>query len=446
MGRLFGTDGIRGVANRELTCETALRLGAAAAQLLARPGERPVFAIGTDTRISSDMLMLSVAAGLCAAGADVLLLGVIPTPAVAFLTVKWGCAAGVVISASHNPPEFNGIKLFSAAGMKLPDELEERIEQLMESGAAPVSAEAVGRVRSMHDSAVSEYIAHLRASAGTDLTGMRLAIDCANGASAVTAEKLFTSLGAEAHMLGCDMSGRSINTDCGSTHMESLCRYVVDNRLDAGVAFDGDADRCLFTDENGGIVDGDAMLAIFARDMQLRGELAKNSIVGTVMSNLGLIKFCRDSGIGFTATKVGDRYVLEELMLTGGSLGGEQSGHIIFPELTTTGDGQLTALMLLAALRRAGVRLSELAAIMTRYPQHMVNIRVSETGKAAFYTHPGVNGIIENARALLGADGRLLVRLSGTEPVIRIMAEGTDTGSVRAAAELAADKLGEILG
>ena len=445
MGRYFGTDGIRGTANKTVTCDMALRLGAAAGRLLAGCGGNPGCVIGADTRSSSDMLMLSVAAGLCSAGVDALMVGVIPTPAVAYLTAKWGCAAGIMISASHNPPEYNGIKLFSAAGMKLPDEIEACIEELMD--APPVSAPPshVGHVRHMRETALREYSDHLRSAADMRLDGLQIAVDCANGAAAATAGELLRSLGATTHMLNCDISGLRINEGCGSTHMEELCAYVRDRRLDVGVAFDGDADRCLCADENGNIVDGDVLLSIFAQNMLDRGLPRGKTVVGTVMSNLGLTKFCRERGLDFIPAQVGDRYVLENLIQCGGSLGGEQSGHIIFPDIASTGDGQLTAIRLMCVMRQEGLPLSMLAARMRRYPQHTENIKVTEAGRAAFHTHPEAKRIVDAARDALGDDGRLLVRLSGTEPLVRVMAEGPDDEHVRSVVRGLSDNLQKIL-
>jgi len=445
MGRLFGTDGIRGVANRDLTCELALRTGAAAAAVLTGSGRRGKYVLGSDTRISSDMLSLSIAAGLCSMGADVLMLGVIPTPAVAYLTRRYGCDAGVVISASHNPPEFNGIKLFSKDGMKLPDDLEEQIETLIASGAPLCQPDSIGRVSDFHAAAAADYTENLRAAAQGRLDGLRIAIDCANGAASVTAESLFSSLGAEVHLLSCSTDGKRINMDCGSTHMESLSKFVRENGLDAGIAFDGDADRCLCVDELGNTVDGDMMLAICAIDMKKQGRLTDSGVVGTVMSNLGFVRFCAANGITLETTRVGDRYVLEKMLQDGCMLGGEQSGHLIFPEFATTGDGQLTAIQILSILRRSGCSLSALASIMTRYPQHMINIPVSQDGKLRFYTDPEAAAAIEAGKRLMGDAGRILVRTSGTEPLIRIMAEGDDDAQIRSIAEYIAGKLRRIL-
>lgn len=447
MGRLFGTDGVRGVANAELSCPLALRIGAAAANVLADARRRAVFAVGMDTRASSDMLALSVAAGLCSAGADVIMLGVTPTPAVAYLVGKYKCDAGIMISASHNPPEFNGIKLFSGDGAKLADNLEMRIETLIESGSvlsAPTGT-GVGRVTDARHRAADDYTAHLRATSDISLEGLRIAVDCANGAASVTARELFSSLGVEAHMLGCDVESGNINEGCGSTHMELIAGYVAEHALDAGFAFDGDADRCLCVDETGALVDGDMIMAMCALDMKKRGRLALGGVVGTVMSNLGFIQFCRREKIGFEAARVGDRYVLEKMLRDGYNLGGEQSGHIIFRDYAATGDGQLTALQLLSLMRREKRTLSQLAATMTRYPQHMLNVPVSSGGRQRFHTDADVKAAIELAQAALGEEGRILVRASGTEPVIRVMTEGADEAKIRAVAEKVAAALQALL-
>lgn len=445
MGRLFGTDGVRGIANADMNCDLALRIGAAAARVLAVTGRRAVFAVGMDTRASSDMLALSAAAGLCSAGADVMMMGVTPTPAVSYLAVKYKCDAAIMISASHNSPEFNGIKLFAGDGMKLPDDMEARIEAIIESGAdtcAPPGG--IGRVTDVRCRAAEDYAAHLRSAAEISLNGLRIAVDCANGAAAATARDLFTSLGAEAHMLGCDTESGRINEGCGSTHMDFIAEYVAGHALDAGFAFDGDADCCLCVDETGALVDGDAIMAICALDMKNRGKLATGGIVGTAMSNLGLIRFCRREGIGFTSAQVGDRYVLERMLKEGCNLGGEQSGHIIFRDYAGTGDGQLTALMLLSIMRRSGRKLSELAAIMTRCPQHMINVPAGSGSRLKFQSDPHV-AAIEAAKEALGDGGRILVRASGTEPAIRVMAEGENEAEVRAAAESVAAALSRLV-
>ena len=333
MGRLFGTDGARGVANTELTAELAMNIGRAAAMVLVNDEvKHPTILIGKDTRLSGDMLEGALIAGLCSVGANVKLLGVVPTPAVAYLVKKYNADAGVMISASHNPFEFNGIKIFSSEGYKLPDDLENRIEEIVLDHAVPYATAndgEIGRVDTL-ESAVDDYINHVAEAVGEDLSGMEVALDCSNGSSSRTAEKLFTKLGVKVHMLFDEPDGININKDCGSTHTKKLQEYVRKNKLSAGLAFDGDADRCLAVDENGNLVDGDFLIAICANDMMKNGKLKKNTAVGTVMTNMGFSKFCEANGIDFVSTKVGDRYVLESMLQNGYNIGGEQSGHIIF--------------------------------------------------------------------------------------------------------------------
>ena len=438
MGRLFGTDGVRGVANKDLTCELAMKLGRAAAAVLTNKSTRhPRVIIGKDTRLSSDMLENAMAAGLCSVGASVVLLGVVPTPAVAYLVEKYKADAGIMISASHNSYEYNGIKIFSGDGFKLPDDLEERIESLI-LGEAPLPAAPadsdLGTVETAPN-ALRDYIDHVKSTVHFSLDGLEIALDCANGSSAMTAETLFTELGAKVHMLSNEPNGVNINDGCGSTHMEALIEYVKTHKVDAGIAFDGDADRCLAVDENGEPVDGDFIMAICGLDMKSRGKLNKNCIVGTIMTNLGFIKFCEANGIHFEATKVGDRYVLEELLLENYSFGGEQSGHVIFRDFATTGDGQLTAAQLLSIMKRREAKLSSMTTVMERYPQTMKNIRVSPEGKLAFYTDPKVKQAIDAATKTLAGNGRVIVRPSGTEPLLRVMVEGQDLALIEKIAE-----------
>ena len=438
MGRLFGTDGVRGVANKDLTCELAMKLGRAAAAVLTNKSTRhPRVIIGKDTRLSSDMLENAMAAGLCSVGASVVLLGVVPTPAVAYLVEKYKADAGIMISASHNSYEYNGIKIFSGDGFKLPDDLEERIESLI-LGEAPLPAAPadsdLGTVETAPN-ALRDYIDHVKSTVHFSLDGLEIALDCANGSSAMTAETLFTELGAKVHMLANEPNGVNINDGCGSTHMESLIEYVKTHKVDAGIAFDGDADRCLAVDENGEPVDGDFIMAICGLDMKSRGKLNKNCIVGTIMTNLGFIKFCEANGIHFEATKVGDRYVLEEMLLENYSFGGEQSGHVIFRDFATTGDGQLTAAQLLSIMKRREAKLSSMTTVMERYPQTMKNIRVSPEGKLAFYTDPKVKQAIDAVTKMLAGNGRVIVRPSGTEPLLRVMVEGQDLALIEKIAE-----------
>ena len=449
--KLFGTDGVRGVANSELTVELAMQIGRCAASVLSNGSDhRPVVAIGTDTRASADMLTSAIAAGVCSMGANVLLLGVVTTPAIAFLLEKLNADAGIMISASHNSAEFNGIKIFSKSGYKLPEMLEEQIEDLIEKGddvtKRPIGGE-VGTIRQI-ENASRQYIDHIKNSIDSDLSGLNIAIDCANGSASATARTLFSELGASIFVLSDSPDGVNINKDCGSTHTEALAEFVVENHLDCGVAFDGDADRCLCVDENGELIDGDKIMAICSLDMKQRGILNKNTVVGTIMSNFGFSKFCEENDIDFVATKVGDRFVLEEMLQNGYSLGGEQSGHVIFREYATTGDGQLTSVQLLSLLKRSGKKLSELASVMKRYPQSMINVKISKQGKLKFYTDAEVVRAIDKAEKELSGSGRLVVRPSGTEPLLRVMVESLDADQAdrvaKEVAEVIVNRLGNV--
>lgn len=422
-----------------MTCELATQLGRAAAKVLTNKSNRnPKVIIGKDTRISSDMLENALAAGLCSIGARVELLGVVPTPAVAYLVEKYKADAGIMISASHNSFEYNGIKIFSGSGYKLPDDLEEEIEDII-LGKEKIEHlmavnEGIGTV-SRAENAVRDYIDHVKSTVHFSLDGLEFAVDCANGSASVTAETLFTELGAKVHVLHAEPDGVNINDGCGSTHIEALTAYVKEHHLPAGMAFDGDADRCLAVDENGELIDGDFMMAICAMDMKSRGKLAHNSVVGTIMTNLGFVKFCEQNDIHFEATKVGDRYVLEEMLLDGYNFGGEQSGHVIFHDFATTGDGQLTAAQLLSIVKRREAKLSSLASLMRRYPQTMVNIRVSPEGKLTFYIDQKVKAAIARATEELAGNGRVIVRPSGTEPLLRVMVEGIDEAQIEKLAQ-----------
>ncbi len=429
MGRLFGTDGARGIANTEISCELAMKIGRAAAMVLSDAEQkRPRVLIGMDTRISSDMLESAIAAGLCSVGADVLVLGVLPTPAVAFLVQKYGYDAGVMISASHNPCEYNGIKIFKSDGYKLPDEIEEKIEAIILDGTIVPDVKIggeVGRIRHS-DMPKFDYIEHLLETVDVDFAGMRIALDCANGSASYTAPELFTQLGADFEVLSAVPNGININRGCGSTHLEQLQKFVKDNRFDVGFAFDGDADRLLAVDENGDVVDGDKIVAICAASMKQRGILKNNTAVVTVMSNLGFHEFCRKNDINVEVTAVGDRYVLENMLKNDYCIGGEQSGHVIFHDFASTGDGQLTAIQLLQILKLSGKKLSELASEIEIFPQIMVNVRVSQIGKVRYAKDDEIKKAIVSAERELGDQGRVLVRVSGTEPLIRVMVEGKD--------------------
>jgi phosphoglucosamine mutase len=373
----------------------------------------------------------------------VIRLGTVPTPAVAYLVGKYEADAGIMISASHNPAEFNGIKIFSGDGFKLPDLLEERIEALVLDDASsiptPVGA-GLGRVRAA-ENACRDYIDHIKSTVPHSLTGLRIAVDCANGSASGTAETLFRELGADVHMLADHPDGININENCGSTHMEALAQYVRENGMDCGVAFDGDADRCLCVDEKGNMVDGDMIMSICAMDLKERGKLNHNAVVGTIMTNFGFGKFCEEYGLHFCATKVGDRFVLEEMLQEDYSFGGEQSGHVIFREYATTGDGQLTAAQLLSVIARTKKSLSDLNRLMVKYPQRMENIRVNADGKLRFYTDHAVKEAIDEAKAFLGETGRVVVRPSGTEPLIRVMAEGESDEAITRAVKMVSDAI-----
>lgn len=456
MGRLFGTDGARGIANSELTCELAMEIGRAAAMVLTKQtNKKPRVLIGMDTRASSEMLESAITAGLCSVGADVMLLGEIPTPAVAFLVRKYNYDAAVMISASHNPCEYNGIKIFQGTGFKLPDALEEEIEAIIldKSQVPPIKVGGeVGRVTRARTS-LKDYTEYLLNIAETDmkennissLSDLRIAVDCANGASSVIAPNLFMKLCPNALFIGSHPNGTNINENCGSTHLELLSDFVVRNKCDVGLAFDGDADRFLAIDENGNEVDGDKLISIFAKYMKEKNKLNNDTAVVTVMSNMGFFKFCEENGIKCEKAKVGDRYVLENMLKGGHNIGGEQSGHIIFSDHSTTGDGELSALKLLVIMKETGKKLSELASEMKVYPQTLINVRVSDFGKARFPHDNEIKFAIERAEKELGSDGRVLVRVSGTEPLIRVMIEGNDEQKIQVLAEELAEVIKERL-
>ncbi len=441
MGRIFGTDGVRGIANSELTCELAMSIGRALAVIMKKDsGVRPRIIVGGDTRLSSEMLASAVMSGICSMGADAVYLGVCATPAVAFLVKSTNADAGIMISASHNPSEYNGIKIFSADGYKLPDALEDRIETmiLMPEKYLVQKDGEIGRVIYSAES-VDYYAGCLSSIPDVSFSGMRIALDCANGSACRTAEAVFSSLGAEVYVLFDKPDGKNINRNCGSTHIGALSKYVVENGLDAGFAFDGDADRCMCVDENGELIDGDMILAVCASSMQKMGTLKNGTVVGTVMTNFGFTKFCESSGLKFVPTKVGDRYVLEEMLAGGYNLGGEQSGHIIFGDYATTGDGQLTALIMLSELKRSGKRMSELSAVMRRSPQVLINLTVSNEAKLKYHTDSVIRDETARLREKLGDGGRILVRPSGTEPLIRVMAEGESEALISEVAQELAD-------
>ncbi len=427
MGRLFGTDGVRGVANKELTPELAFRLGRAATAFFGEETHaQPVVVIGRDTRISGQMLEAALAAGICSAGGKAILAGVVPTPAVAYLTRTLKAQAGVVISASHNPYPDNGIKFFAGTGYKLPDTVEEKLEDLVlkaEDDLARPTAEGVGTIEYRHD-LVKDYMDYAISTVQGDFSGLKIVVDCSNGAAFEVAPAVLKSLGADVVVINDTPNGININKECGSTHMAGLQQAVVAHQADIGIAHDGDADRCLVVDETGALVDGDQIMVICALKLLKHNQLKDKTLVTTVMSNIGLHQAIKKAGGRLEITPVGDRYVLETMLESGYSLGGEQSGHIIFNEYSTTGDGVITALQLISAVRQSGKKLSELAALMTRYPQLLVNVRVAS--KDGWQENSVIQDAIQAGATELGESGRILVRPSGTEPLIRVMAEGPE--------------------
>lgn len=439
MGRIFGTDGARGVANTEISCTLAMDIGRAAAMVVARDHHKrkPVFLVGHDTRISHDMLESAIAAGLCSVGADVVTLGTVPTPAVAYLVANSDADAAIMLSASHNPYEFNGIKIFGAEGFKLTDEEEMEIEEIVLDHVLPYDLkwnDELGVIRS-GETLVEQYIDHIVSTVEGDLSGIRVAADCANGSASATAAKIFAKLGADVTILNDEPNGVNINDNCGSTHIDVLGKYVRENGFDLGVAFDGDADRCLAVDESSELVDGDKLIAIFSSQMKREGKLANDTAVVTVMSNMGFFKFAEQAGIHVEKTSVGDRYVLQNMLEHGHCIGGEQSGHIIFREFMTTGDGQLTAVQLLRAIKKSGKKLSELAQLMQVYPQVILNVRADKEMKRMVKVDEGVLKRQQQLEEGMNGNGRILVRPSGTEPVIRIMVEGLDREAIMNAAK-----------
>ena len=443
MRKLFGTDGVRGIAGEFLTHSLAQSIGYALGRILkSKKGDEIRVIIGTDTRESRTFLKEALARGLTLSNAAAYDVGVVSTPAVAYLTKKHGYDAGVMISASHNSYEYNGIKIFGSDGFKLTDEEEEAIESIIFSN----DTKEVNEARLVTKNELkNEYVDHLKGYLEYDLSGIRAVIDCANGSATSTAKEIFATSGLSAEYIGCEPDGININRDCGSTHLSMLRKKVLESSADIGIAFDGDADRFLAIDENGNEIDGDFILAILSLAMRQKGRLSSDTVVGTVMSNYGFTKFASDNSLNFIATKVGDRYVLEEMEKNGYSLGGEQSGHVIIREAATTGDGQLTAIYLLNRMAEEKKPLSELASIMKKYPQHMVNVHADENGKRAFKENALIKEVISDAERKLGESGRILVRPSGTEPVVRIMVESKESDAAISVCEAVAEKIRAIL-
>ena len=444
MGRLFGTDGVRGVAGSELTIELATKLGQAGAYVLTKEqAHKPTIIVGCDTRISGGMLASALMSGICSVGANAIFTGVMPTPAIAYLTRKHKVDAGVVISASHNPMEYNGIKFFNGDGYKLPDALEDEIEALiandMKDITLPTGSE-IGKIEYRFD-LIREYIDFMKKTVPVDLTGMKIVIDCAEGASYKTSVETLRELGAELVAIHTNPDGTNINSNCGSTHMEELQARVVYEKAAVGLAFDGDADRMLAVDENGKMVDGDEIMAICANHMKEKGTLKKDTVVVTVMSNLGFTLMGQERNLHIEKTKVGDRYVLENMLANGYNLGGEQSGHVIFLDDNTTGDGLLSALHLLQVMVDTGKPLSELAQVMEVLPQALVNAKVPNHKKESFMEYPEIAGAIAELEEKFAGEGRVLIRPSGTEPLVRVMIEGKNQTQI----EEEAKKLAELI-
>lgn len=444
MSRLFGTDGVRGVANEELTPILAMQLGQAGAYVLTKENQhKPTIMVGCDTRISGDMLANALMAGVCSVGANAIYVGVIPTPAIAYLTKKYKVDAGVVISASHNPVEFNGIKFFDGNGYKLPDAMEDEIEEVIRNGMRGIKfpiGPGVGKIKYRTD-AREEYINHAIQAVNPDLSGIKIVVDCAEGASYYTSVEALKELGAEVVAIHNNPDGTNINANCGSTHMEELQARVVFEQAQVGLAFDGDADRLLAVDEKGKIIDGDQIMAIVGNYMKDKGILKKNTIVTTVMSNLGFFLMAQKQGIHAEQTKVGDRYVLEQMREMGASLGGEQSGHVIFLDENTTGDGLLSALHLLQVLVETKKPLSELSKVMEVLPQATFNAKVENHKKDKYLEYPEIADAIARLSEQFAGEGRVLIRPSGTEPLVRVMIEGKNQKQI----DMEARKLAELI-
>ncbi len=449
MGRLFGTDGVRGVANSELTPELAFNLGKAGAYVLSKDQQRPVVLIAKDTRISGDMLEDAISAGILAMGGNVIKAGVLPTPAVAYLVKYYQADAGVVISASHNPFEYNGIKFFNGDGFKLDDDIEDEIEDIILRNIdvnSHITGDRLGRCLEAEEDAIALYADFLKKTADVDLSGMKLVIDCANGASYKVAEKVFRELGADITAIHNQPDGININERCGSTHPEDLQKLVISSKADMGLAFDGDADRLIAVDEQGRLIDGDKMIYICAKMLKHNDALPGDKVTATVMSNIGFHRALTNIGCNVETTQVGDRYVLESMLKTGCVIGGEQSGHIIFLNHTTTGDGILSALQLLKAVKESGIKPSVLADEVTIYPQVLKNARIKNENKKKYLSDPEISAEIERLEGMMAGEGRVLIRPSGTEPLVRVMIEGKDIEDITKLAENLASLLTKRFG
>lgn len=449
MGRMFGTDGVRGVANEELTAEVAFNIGKAAAYVLGKRSKRPIFVIGKDTRISGDMLENALTAGILSVGGNVMKLGVIPTPAVAYLVRYFKADAGVVISASHNPFEYNGIKFFNSEGFKLDDNIENEIEDVIYNGIKEdkvLIAKDIGRCIDAKEDSLKIYTDFLLSTIDKKLDGIKIVLDLANGASYKSARIVFDILGANLYVLSDDPNGVNINDNCGSTHPKNLQKRVVELSADIGLSFDGDADRLIVVDDKGRIVDGDYILSICAKKLKDDGELNENRITASVMSNIGLHRKMAEYDIEVDTTKVGDKYILESMLKTGSVLGGEQSGHMIFLNYATAGDGVMSALQFIKAYISSGKKVSELRDEITIYPQVLVNAKVKNEKKDSVRENQEINNRIKEIEELIGDTGRVLIRPSGTEPLVRVMLEGEDTETLNEYANELAKMIEEKLG
>lgn len=449
MGRLFGTDGVRGIANKELDSKLAFNLGRIGAYVLTEETHhKPRIAVGKDTRISGDMLEAALIAGICSMGAEAVVLGVLPTPAVAYLTRHLGLDAGIVISASHNPFEYNGIKFFDSKGYKLSDELENKIESHLNDTEVVITNPIAGDIgRKLEiDNAVHSYIDFLKKTIDVNLRGLKIAVDCANGAAYIAAPSVLADLGAEIVVIDNKPDGKNINVNCGSTHPGNLQKLVVDTGADVGLALDGDADRLIAVDNKGNVVNGDHILAICAKHMKAKGTLKSDTVVATIMSNMGFDIAMKQEKINVAKTTVGDRYVLEEMLKNDYNIGGEQSGHIIFLDHNTTGDGLLTALQLLAVVKESGKKLSDLTAVMTELPQVLVNARIKKGNQIKYSEDAEISQAIKEVEDKLKDKGRVLIRPSGTEPLIRVMLEGENKAEIQEDAHRIADLIQSKLG
>ena len=438
MGRIFGTDGARGIANQDITPKLAFELGKASAEVLKKEDKRPIFVVGKDTRISGDMLENAIVAGILSVGGNVIKAGVIPTPAVAYLVRYYKADAGVVISASHNSFEYNGIKLFNGEGFKLDDDVEMEIEQLIESnfkGEEVLVGAELGRCLDAEENAHELYIKYLLSTIDIKLDGLKVVLDCANGASYQVAPKVYEELGADVTVIAQDPDGININDNCGSTKPGQLCKKVVEVGADIGLAFDGDADRLIVVDEKGREVSGDKTICLCAKMLKEEGSLRGNLVTATVMSNIGFHKYLQKNGMAVEVTSVGDRYVIESMLQTGSVIGGEQSGHIIFLNHSTTGDGTLSSLQFVKALKKDGRKVSQMADEVELFPQVLVNAKVKDEYKHTYKLDKDVSREIESIEAKMDGNGRVLIRASGTEPLVRVMIEGKDTEEIKKDAE-----------